>query len=117
MNIQEKVLETTAGLRSRAAVLADTALKTARASAGVAAKRVELLKGSLTTLNLASREFNKVARRHAARFIKENSTIATAAGKDVSSLARATFATLAKRPAAKKVRKTAARKRVGAKSA
>jgi hypothetical protein len=117
MNFQEKLLETTADLRSRAAVLAGAALKTARARAGVAAKRVELLKGSLATLNVASREFNKVARRHAARFIKENSTIATAAGKDVSSLARTTFATLAKRPAANKARKPAARKRIGAKSA
>jgi hypothetical protein len=117
MNFQEKVLEATADLRSRAAVLASAALKTAQARAGAAAKRVEGLKGSLATLNAAGRELNKVARHHAARFVKENSTIATAAGKDVSSLARGTIATLAKRPATKKARKPVARKRVRAKSA
>ena len=37
---------------------------------------------------MAGRELNKVARRHAARFVKENSTIAVDAGKDVSALAR-----------------------------
>ncbi|MEJ0084486.1 MAG: hypothetical protein WDO72_02280 [Pseudomonadota bacterium] len=99
MNFQEKVLEATAELRSRAA------------------KRVEGLKGSLATLSVASREFNKVARRHVARFVKENSTIAVAAGKDVSALARTTFATLAKRPAAKTTRKPPARKRSSAKAA
>ena len=117
MNFQEKVLEATADLRSRAALLADEALKTARTRAGIAAKRVEVLKGSLATLTVASREFNKVARRHAVRFVKENSTLAVAAGKDVSALARSTFATLAKRPASQKVRKTSARKRTRAKAA
>jgi hypothetical protein len=118
MNFQEKVMEATADLRSRAALLADEALKTARARAGVAARRVKGLKGSLATLTVASREFNKVARRHAARFVKENSTIAVAAGKDVSALARTAFATLAKRPAANKTtRKPAARKRSSAKAA
>ena len=117
MNFQEKVLEATADLRSRAALLADEALKTARARAGIAAKRVEVLKGSLATLTVASRAFNKVARRHAARFVKENSTIAVAAGKDVSALARSTVAALAKRPAGKKARKTAARKRSSSKAA
>jgi hypothetical protein len=110
MNFQEKVLEATADLRSRAAVLAEEALKTARARAGVAARRVEVLRGSLAKLTVASREFNKVARRHAARFVKQNSTLAVAAGKDVSALARTTYATLAKRPAAKTARKPAARK-------
>lgn len=117
MKFQEKVLEATADLRSRAALLADEAVKTARLRAGVAAKRVEGLKGSFATLTTASRELNKVARRHAAKFVKENSTIAVAAGKDVSALARTTFATLAKRPVAKKARKPAARKRSSAKAA
>jgi hypothetical protein len=102
MNFQEKMLNATADLRSRA---------------GVAAKRVEVLKGSLATLTMASREFNKVARRHAARFMKQNSTLAVSAGKDISALARTTFATLAKRPVAKKARKQVARKRSGAKAA
>src|SRR5258706_14696899 len=109
MNFQEKVFEATADLRSRAALLADEVIKPARARASVAARRVEVLKGSLATLSVASREFNKVARRHATRFMKENSSLAVAAGKDVSTLARSTFATLAQRPARKKARKTAAR--------
>jgi hypothetical protein len=117
MNFQEKVLEATADLRSRAALLADEALKTARARAGIAAKRVVLLKGSLATLSVASREFNKVARRHAVRFVKENSTLAAAAGRDVSALARTTFAALAKRPATMKARKPAARKPAARKAA
>ena len=117
MNFQDKVLEATADLRSRAALLADEALKTARARAGIAAKRVDVMKGSLAKLTVASREFNKVARRHAVRFVKENSTLAAAAGKEVSALARATFATLAKRPAASKARKPAARKSAARKRA
>jgi hypothetical protein len=111
MNFQEKLLEATADLRSRAALLAEEAQKTARARVSVAAKRVQVLKGSLATLSVASREFNKVARRHATRFVTENSTLAVAAGKDVSALARATFATLTKRPVAKRSRKPVARQR------
>ena len=43
------------------------------------------------------------------RFVKENSTIAVDAGKDVSALARTTYATLAKRaPRTKKARKAPA---------
>ena len=76
------------------------ALATARMRAQAAAKRADVLKGSLATLTVAGRELNKVARRHAARFVKENSTIAVNAGKDVSALARTTYATLAKRAAA-----------------
>ena len=120
MNFQEKLFESTAELRSRAATLACGALTTARARAEVAAKRVEALKGTFGTLTIAGREFNKVARRHAARFVKENSTIAAEAGKDVSALARTTYATLAKRGQAKpKVRKSASapRKRSAAKAA
>jgi hypothetical protein len=117
MKFQEKLLEATADLRSRAALLADEALKTARLRAGITARRVDGLKDSLATLTTAGRAFNKVARRHVTRFVKENSTIAVAAGKDVSALARTTFATLAKRPAAKKARKAAVRKRSTAKAA
>jgi hypothetical protein len=117
MNFQEKVFEATADLRSRAATLADAALKTARTRGSVAAKRVEVLKSSLATLTVATRAFNKVARRHASRFVKENSLLAAAAGRDVSALARTTFATLAKRPAARKSRKPIVRKRSSAKAA
>jgi hypothetical protein len=100
MNFQEKVFESTADLRARAA------------------KRVELLKGSFATLKVAGSEFNKVALRHVSRFVKENSAIATEAGKDVGALARATFAQLASKPAApaRKARKPAVRKRAAAKA-
>ena len=103
MSFQEKLFETTADLRARASTIATEALATARARAEVAAKRLEVL-------TVAGREFNKVARRHVVRFVKENSTIAAAARKDVSALARSTFATLANRPTTKsKGRKPAAR--------
>jgi hypothetical protein len=119
MNFQEKLFESTADLRARAAALASVAMTTARTRALTAAKRVEALKGSFAALTVAGREFNKVARRHAVRFVKENSTIAVEAGKDVSALARTTYATLAKRPAApRKTRKTAtSRKRAARKAA
>ena len=118
MNFQEKLLETTADLRARAATLADVAVATARTRAEGAAKRVQVLKGSFAALTLAGREFNKVARRHAARFVKENSTIAASAGKDVSALARTTYASLTRRAAPSKARKApAARKRATRKAA
>ena len=99
MNFQEKLFESTADLRARAAALSNVVVTTARARAQVAAKRVDALKRSFGTLTVAGRELNKVARRHAIRFVKENSTIAVEAGKDVSALARTTYATLAKRGA------------------
>jgi len=117
MNFQEKVLETTADLRARAAALANVAVSTARARAEVAAKRVQGLKGSIAVLTVAGREFNKVARRHAVRFVKENSSIAANAGKDVSALARDTYATLTQRTAPAKARKAPARKRATRKAA
>ena len=40
MNFQEKLFETTAALRSRAAAIADVAVSTTRARAGTAAKRL-----------------------------------------------------------------------------
>jgi len=117
MNFQEKMFETTADLRARAAALANVAVTTARARAEIAAKRVQGLKGSIAVLTVAGREFNKVARRHAARFVKENSSIAANAGKDVTALARDTFATLTQRAAPTKARKAPARKRATRKAA
>ena len=118
MNFQEKLFETTAELRTRAAALANVAVATARTRAEVAAKRVEALKGSFATLSVAGRELNKVARRHALRFVKENSNIAVEAGKDVSALARTTYATLAKRPQApKKARRASVSRKRAAKAA
>jgi hypothetical protein len=101
MNIQEKLFEASAELRARASALTSAALDVARARAGVATKRVEVLKGSLATLSNARRAFSKVAQRHATRFVKENSQLAVEAGKDVSALARTTYATLAGRATTK----------------
>ena len=122
MNFQEKMFETTADLRTRAAALANAAVTTARARAQIASQRVDALKGSFAALTVAGRALNKVARRHAVRFVKENSSLAVEAGKDVSALARTTYATLAKRgtakPKARKARKAvASRKRTGTKKA
>jgi hypothetical protein len=117
MNFQEKLFETTQDLRTRAATLGKAALMTARDRAAVAASRVEkrvgALKTSLTTLGVAGRQLEKVARRHGAKFVKQNATIAQAASKEVTSLALTTFDAIAKRgAAAKKTRKPVARKSV-----
>ena len=119
MNFQEKVLETTADLRARATAFASATVKSAQGRAQIAAKRANGLKGSLAVLTVAGREFSRVARRHAASFIKENSAIAVDAGKDVSALARTTFATLTtQRAAPAKTRKTSStRKRATRKAA
>ena len=113
MNFQDKVIETTADFRARAAALTQAALVTVRAQADAATGKVAQLKTSLSALQLAGREFNKVARRHVSRFVKQNSSIAREAGKEVSALARTTYQQLSKREAApaRKPRKTAARKR------
>lgn len=112
MNFQEKVFETTAELRRRAAAFANVGLTTARVRAETTGKRVTALKGSLAALSVAGRELNKVARRHVVRFVKENSSIAVEAGKDVSALARTTYATLSKSAVAKpKARKTTVKRK------
>ena len=112
MNFQEKLLEASAGLRGHAAALAAAAVETARNRAKLE-RRVAELKKSLTVLNGARLELRKVAGRHASRFVKQNSSIASAVGKDVSALARSTLASLSARPVARKTRRapTAARKR------
>jgi hypothetical protein len=114
MNFQERLIEASSELRARASAFTTAALDVARARAGVAAKRVNVLKGSFATLTVAGLELNKVAQRHASRFVKENSAIAVAAGKDFGSLARTTYATLSgrKTPAkSRKPRASATRKR------
>jgi hypothetical protein len=112
MNIQDKIIENTQALRARAATFGKAALIAARERAGVAVNRVErrvgALKSSLTTLGVAGRELEKVARRHGAQFVKQNATIALAARKDVTSLALSAFDAIAKKrvaTVAKKVRK------------
>jgi len=107
MNFQEKLFETTAELRDCAQAFATSAIGNARARTKAATQRVEQLKGSMAALNAAGREFNKVARRHAIRFVKQNATLAVQVRDDVSALARATLASLGKSAAASKPRKTA----------
>lgn len=119
MNFQERLLEASSELRARATALATAALDVARSRADVATKRVEVLKGSFATLSVVGRELNKVAQRHASRFVKENSALAVAAGKDVGALARSTYASLAGRQSPEKARKprAAVRKRASKKAA
>ena len=120
MNFQEKLIEATSELRVRASRLTTAAMDVARDRAGSAARRAQVLKTSLATLSVAGRELNKVAQRHGSRFMKENSALALAAGKDLGALARSTYATLAGRKPAAKVRKprvAATRKRASAKAA
>ena len=109
MNFQEKVLETTAICGpALPPSQRDSTLRRARR----ASQRL------ICRPQVAGRELNKVARRHASRFVNENSSIARDAGKDVSALARATYASWqARRGPTQKARKPpAARKRAAAQS-
>ncbi len=120
MNFQDRLIEASSDLRTRAAALTTAALDVARSRADVAAKRVGQLKSSFATLSVARRELNKVAQRHASRFVKDNAAIAVAAGKDLSAVARSTYASLSGRKMPAKSRKTraaATRKRATAKPA
>jgi len=117
MNFQEKVFEASAQLRARAEAIAQSAIDKARARAGVASKRVDGFKKSLAVLNDAGRQFNQVARRHASRFVKQNSPLVAAVRKDVSEIARSTFTTLTQRPTPKKTRKPATARKRSAKAA
>ena len=112
MNLQEKLFETSAELRSRAQAFAATAVEKADAAAKQVEQRLGGLRGSLAVLNSAGRKFNKVARRHATSFVKQNSTLVAQVRDDVSELARSTFTTLTA-PASKprKARTTAKRVR------
>lgn len=108
MNFQEKLSEASAELRAQAAAVA------ARAKL---VDRVEDLKKSLSALDIARRAFGKVARRHAGQFMKQNSTLVSAAHKDVAAIARATWASLSARQAPKKTRRAPASRRRSSKAA
>jgi hypothetical protein len=99
MNFQEILVEASSGLRARAITLTTATLDAARLRARDAAKRADTIRHSVVTLSDAGRALSKVARRHAARFVAQNSAIAVAAGKDVGALARSTYATLSNRKA------------------
>jgi hypothetical protein len=121
MNFQEKVIEVASELRTRSLAFANTALKTARVRAQDATQRAAKLQRPLTTLSVSGRELNKVVRRHASRFVKQNATIARAAGKDVTALARETYENFTKsgvkKPGTAARKASAPRKRTRAKSA
>jgi len=121
MNFQEKLFETSADLRHFANEFATTALETARSRAQVAARRVGKLKSSLKLINHAGLELNKVARRHALRFVKQNASLAAQARDEVAALARETYTTLKKsadtRPKARKSATTARNRKRKSKAA
>lgn len=119
MNFQDRLIEASTELRARASSLTYAAIDLARDRAGLTSKRVDILKGSIATLSAAGRELNKVAQRHASRFVKENSTLAVAASKDIGALARSTYATLSNRKAVKTTARKprATRKRTSRKAA
>jgi hypothetical protein len=112
MNFQDKVVETAADFRARAAAFAAATLATAGERATLSADRAAKLKLALSAVRIAGREFRKVARLHVSRFVKQNSALARAAGTDVSALARSTYQQFAQDKPARKSRKvTTARKR------
>ncbi len=75
MKFQQKLIETAGELRTRGRLMSSAAV------------------ASLSVLK-------EVARRHAARLVRENRAIARDAGKDLGALARSTFATFAAQGAA-----------------
>jgi len=93
MNLQEKLFEASARLRARTV------------------DRFARINVSLEVLNGARRELGKVARRHATRFVKQNSSIASAVGQDVARLARSTYVSLASRSNPPKARRPARARR------
>lgn len=112
MNFQEKLLEATHDFRARAVHLSQSALVTAREGVEFATRRVEkrvgALKTSLSTLGVAGRELERVARRHGTKFVKQNATLARAARMDVTALALTTLDAIANRDkvAAKRAKTT-----------
>ena len=110
MNFQEKMAEASSQLRSRLSALATSAIDAAR-SRGKLESRVADLKKSFVVLNGARRQLRKVAGRHASHFVKQNATLVSAVRKDVSAVARSTYASLSARPAKKARRAPVARKR------
>ena len=111
MTLQEKLMAASAELRARAASLTGAAFKATREQTDVAAARVAGLRNSLTVLAAARTELRKAARRHADRFVKQNSPLFAAVRKDMSELARSTYQTLTTGQAPKTRRARSAPKR------
>ena len=83
MNFQEKVVEASALLRERAGALAEAAIRDVRSRADRATRRVSELRRSWLVVNQAGRQLTQVARKHAGRFVKQNSPLFAAARQDV----------------------------------
>jgi hypothetical protein len=116
MNLQEKMLEASSEIRSRMAALAASALEAARGRANLG-RRVADLKKSISVLNGARLQLRKVAGRHASHFVKQNAMLVSAVHKDVSALARSTYASLSTRPLARKARRVPMARKRSAKAA
>jgi hypothetical protein len=101
MIFQEKLRETAAEFRGRAAALADIAIANSRAHVLKVEQRLNAVAPSFAALAAAGVKFGRVARLHARQFTKTNSSLAVAAGEDVAALLRHTYATIAKREVAK----------------
>lgn len=99
MNLQEKFLVTSAEVRARAA------------------RGVARLHSSLGVLGGAGRELKVVARRHGARFVRQNSTLASAVGQDLSRIVRSAYESLAQRPKSAARQRTRVRRRRAAATA
>lgn len=108
MNFQQKLFETSAQLRARAAHILGAALASAREQAEAAAERAEKLRQPVTIIGQAGREIGKVARRHATRFVRQNANLASKVRDDVGTIARKTLNSLRNEA---RPRKPAVRKR------
>jgi len=109
MNFQEKVSQAAVQFRTHVESLAQGAIAAARNRQDIAERRIADVRKSFAVLTDASHEFNQIARRHAGLFVKENSPLITAARKDVSKLARATFSALRQNKPAKSRKPSRAR--------
>jgi hypothetical protein len=119
MNFQSKVFESAAVLAERTVALANATAARVRNRAAQISESADL-KVTLEQLKAAGGEFQKIARQHGARFVKENAVIAKAAGKDLMHLGRSVYANFSRdeKPAARPARKaTSTRKRVTRKAA
>jgi hypothetical protein len=118
MNLQYKVFESAAVLAERAAALANATAAKVRERAIKAGDKAGLSK-TLAQLKVAGGELQKIAFQHGTRFVKENASIAQAAGKDLTDLTRSVYSQFAQKqkPARQGRKPASARKRPARKAA
>ena len=114
MKLRDKAFEKAANFREGVFLLASTAVARARERAPLSAEARDSLATTLATLKLAGRELRQVAGLHAAKFVAQNSTLARAAGRDVSALARSTYQQFTQDVPARKPRKAPSVRKVAA---